>query len=121
MAEHVVGRRQDLPPGGRLIVRVEGREIGVFNLDGNLYALGNTCADQAGPVCEGRLFPNLQAEITPERTIREYVCDDGCILACPWHGWEYDIRTGVALWNPRYRLRTYAVREDEAGNIAVVV
>ena len=46
MAKHVVARVEEIPPGGRKIIRVEGREVGLFNLDGTFYALKNACPHQ---------------------------------------------------------------------------
>jgi 3-phenylpropionate/trans-cinnamate dioxygenase ferredoxin subunit len=50
MSKHVVARIGEIPPGGRKIVRVEGREVGIFNLDGEFYALKNSCPHQAARV-----------------------------------------------------------------------
>ena len=116
---HVVARREEIPPGGRKLVVVEGREIGLFDVEGRLYAVRNRCPDQGGPVCRGGLFERFDAEVLPNGRVREFVTDRGYILACPWHGWEYDIRTGVCLWDPRYRVATYPVRVDEDGNVSV--
>ena len=43
------------------------------------------------------------------------------MIACPWHGWEYDLRTGECLWNPRYRVRVYAVEIKDDGTVTVTV
>src|SRR6476659_94479 len=55
MVKHVVARREDIPPGGRKVVRVAGREVGIFNLEGTFYALKNVCAHQGSRVCLGRI------------------------------------------------------------------
>ena len=119
MADLAVIRKQDLPPGARVIVQAGEREIGVFNVGGEIFAVRNRCPHQAGPVCEGGLFERVCAAVAPGGRIREWIEDDGYVLACPWHGWEFDIRSGGCLWNRELRLRTYTVREDEAGNIIV--
>ena len=46
---------RDVPPGERRIVEIEGRSIGVFNVDGRFYALHNGCPHKGGPLCEGRV------------------------------------------------------------------
>ena len=51
MARHIVARVEEIPPGGRKIVRLEGREVGVLNLGGSFYALKNSCPHQAARVC----------------------------------------------------------------------
>ena len=59
--EHYIADVTEIPVGGRLLVTVEGREIGVFNLNGNFYALRNYCFHQGGPLCEGKITGTLTA------------------------------------------------------------
>lgn len=107
---HVVARAEDLPPGTRSIVRIHGREIGVFNVDGAYYALLNHCPHRAGPLCQGRLRPLVTSTGVYQVDHKR----EGEILKCPWHQWEFDIRTGRALFDPKLRVRTYeVVREDD--------
>jgi 3-phenylpropionate/trans-cinnamate dioxygenase ferredoxin subunit len=116
MARHVVGRVEDLPPGGRKIVRLEGREIGIFNLDGTFYALRNSCPHQAARVCLGRIVGTaLPSDVYEYRYGRE-----GQILRCPWHEWEYDITTGESVFDPNVRVKTYEVEIDN-GELVVNV
>lgn len=107
---HVVARAADMPPGSRQVVNVNGHEIGVFNVNGSYYALLNRCPHRVGPLCYGRLRPLVVStgvgQVEHER--------EGEILKCPWHQWEFDIRTGQALFDARLRVRTYeAVQEGE--------
>jgi nitrite reductase (NADH) small subunit len=51
----VVGRLADFPPGTHKVVVANGRRIGVFNVNGDLYGLPNICPHQTGPLCEGRI------------------------------------------------------------------
>ena len=105
---HVVALAADLPPGQRKIVNAGGREIGVFNINGDLHALRNACPHKGGPLCLGRLRPLVVApgvyRVAHER--------ESEILKCPWHSYEFDIRTGRALFDPRLRVRTYPVRQE---------
>jgi 3-phenylpropionate/trans-cinnamate dioxygenase ferredoxin subunit len=113
VARHVVGRVAEIPPGGRKIVTLEGRSIGVFNVRGTFYALRNACPHQAGPLCRGTITGLLTA--TDQRTLT--LAHDGEIIRCPWHGWEFDLTSGRSVFNPhRLRVRTYPVTvepEDE--------
>jgi 3-phenylpropionate/trans-cinnamate dioxygenase ferredoxin subunit len=110
---HVVGRAADLAPGGRLIVVLEGRSIGVFNVGGELFALRNTCPHQGGPLCRGTLSGLLTAPAPGEYRYERR----GEVLRCPWHGWEFDIRTGRSLVDPELvRVRTYPV-SVESGQV----
>jgi 3-phenylpropionate/trans-cinnamate dioxygenase ferredoxin subunit len=116
MARHVVARVEDIPPGGRKIVRLEGREVGVFNLDGRYYALKNSCPHQAARVCLGRVVGTaLPSDVYEFRYGQE-----GRILRCPWHAWEYDITTGQSVFDPKVRVVTYPV-EVRDGEVAVTI
>jgi nitrite reductase (NADH) small subunit len=95
----------ELPPGARKIVEVEGRSIGLFNVNGTLVAALNVCPHELAPVCLGRVGgTTLPSPAGEYRWGRE-----GEILACPWHGWEFDLLTGKALADARKRLRLYPV------------
>ena len=116
MAQHIVAQVGDIPPGGRKIVRVAGREVGIFNLDGTLYALKNVCAHQGARVCLGKVVgTTLPSEVYEFKFGLE-----GRVLRCPWHEWEYDIATGEALFDPKVRVVTYPV-EIIDGAVAVTI
>ena len=112
MRRYVVTRIEDLPPGERVIVPIGGPGgIGVFNINGNSYALRNRCPHRGGPLCQGRLRPHVVSpgvyRLRHERASR--------VLKCAWHQWEFDIATGQALYDPKMRVKTYrvGVEEDE--------
>ena len=106
MAAYVVATVGEIPPGKRKIVEVAGRSIGVFNVGGTFHALRNRCPHQGGPLCQGRLSGLV---ISSKPGEYEYV-RDGEILRCPWHGWEFDLKTGQSWFDPaRIRVRTYEV------------
>jgi 3-phenylpropionate/trans-cinnamate dioxygenase ferredoxin subunit len=111
MAKHVVGTVEEIPPGGRKIVEVAGRSIGVFNVGGEFFALRNSCPHQGGPICQGPIS-GLVSSTGPG----DYRYDrPGEILRCPWHGWEYDVRTGQSWVDPRkVRVRRYEVSLESA-------
>lgn len=112
MARHIVAAVGEIPPGGRKIIQVAGLSIGIFNLDGEFFALRNRCPHQGGPLCEGKTWGALQARVPGQV---EY-SRAGEILTCPWHAWEFDIRTGQSWCEPaRLRVRRYAV-SVEAGD-----
>ncbi len=100
-----------IPPGARKIVEAGGRSIGVFNVGGEFFALRNVCPHQGGPLCTGRVSGFVISE-TPG--VYEY-SRQGEILRCPWHGWEFDIRTGQSWFDPRkVRVRRYEVTVEPA-------
>jgi nitrite reductase/ring-hydroxylating ferredoxin subunit len=113
MASVTVARADEIGPGERKLVTVGGRSIGVFNVGGEYFALRNRCPHQGGPLCEGRQFAPLRASAPGDYQRGE----DGGIVRCPWHGWEFDVRTGRSWFDPeRTRVRSYPaeVRELEA-------
>jgi len=104
MRSVVVARADEIAPGERKLVRVGSRSIGVFNVGGEYYALRNRCPHQGGPLCEGFQFAPLRSE-GPGEYARGA---DGEIIRCPWHGWEFDVRTGRSWFDPeRTRVRSY--------------
>lgn len=105
---HVVALATELPSGGRKVVMVNGHEIGVFHVGDTYYALLNRCPHRTGPLCKGRLRPLVISaggtQVAHER--------ESEILKCPWHQWEFDIKTGQALYDERLRVRTYRVAQE---------
>jgi nitrite reductase/ring-hydroxylating ferredoxin subunit len=115
MPRHVVAPVSEIPPGGRKLVDVRGRPIAIFNIEGEFFGLLNRCPHQGGSLCDGILTGLLEA---PEPGRYQYT-RKGEILRCPWHGWEFDIRTGQSYCDPeRIRTRAYAV-EVEPGKTVV--
>lgn len=85
----------DLKPGACQSVEVEGYGVALFNVEGRIYALDNTCPHAGGPLGEGRL--------------------EGDIVTCPWHGWRFNVRTGERPENPEIKAGCLRVQiqEDE--------
>ena len=88
-----VGKTDDLQPGQGMLVEVEGSEIALFNCDGTFYAIDNECTHVGGPLCEGTI--------------------EGDVVICPWHGAEFDIKTGDVVGAPAERpVRSYKVQVE---------
>jgi len=106
MGRHVICEVDELPAGARKLVTLEGKGIGVFNVNGNYYALRNVCPHQGAPLCAGK----VTGMTLPSRP-GEYVYGrEGEIVRCPWHGWEFDIASGTSIFDPfRVRVKTYDV------------
>ncbi len=84
----------DIAPGEAMLVEAGGKEIALFNFEGDYYALDNDCTHVGGPLCEG--------EIIGDRVV------------CPWHGSEFSIRTGEVLTPPADEdVRSYAVSIED--------
>ena len=101
LVRFVVCPADELPPGSRRIIEHDGRTIGVFNLGGQLFALKNVCPHKYAPLCEGP----VTGLATGDRPGTPALERAGEIVRCPWHGWEFDIRTGRSVFNP-HRVRT---------------
>ena len=112
---YIVAGIGEIPPGARRIVELEGQSIGVFNVHGRYVAVLNLCPHEFAPICLGRLggttLPSKPGEWLWGR--------EGEILACPWHGWEFDLLTGACLTDKR-RLRMYEVSIEDDQIIIVL-
>jgi len=112
LAELRVGTRADFEDGGRRIIHVDGVEIGVLSHDGVLHAFENRCVHQGGPVCEGSILGKVEAVLGDDRrVVGERFSEEELHLICPWHGWEYDLRTGECAADRTLRLKRFEVIE----------
>ena len=107
----------ELGPGDRVITTLGGFSVGVFNIDGEYYALKNDCPHQRAPLCEGALTGTTVSDTPGEYDWQH----DGQIVQCPWHGWEFDVTTGESVFNPhRVKAKTFeATVEASEGDGAV--
>lgn len=85
-----VARVDELAPGTARQVTVNGRWIGLFNVDGVFHAVDNLCLHRGGPLADGAL--------------------DGCIVTCPWHGWQYDVTSGTLVQDPSVAVSVHDAR-----------
>jgi nitrite reductase (NADH) small subunit len=97
---HPAAAESELPPGAAKECVAGDRIIALFNVDGAIHALDGICPHQGGPLGKGKL--------------------QGCIITCPWHGWQFDVCTGQNKLNPRMSHQRYEVKV-EGGEVVVVV
>ena len=97
---HTVARAEDMPPGTSRLVQADGRELALHNCGGSFYATQNECLHLKGPLARGRL--------------------DDCVLTCPWHGWQYDVRTGENEFDRALALETFEVVVED-GEVKVAL
>ncbi len=91
---HKVTETKNLAPGQSMAVEVAGNKLALFNVDGTFYAIGDTCTHRGGPLSEGTL--------------------EGSTVICPWHGANFDVRTGKNLTPPApAEVTSYNVRVAE--------
>lgn len=121
MAEGVeihLGRVEDFPVGGMRIMRAGRLEIGIVQHEpGGFHAVRNRCPHRGAPICKGSvggtMLPSTPGELA-------YGMEPG-VLRCPWHGYEFDLASGEALFGVTdLRLRTFPVVVRD-GEIHVVL
>ena len=106
---------------GRKIISVAGVEIAVFKIAGEFRAYENVCPHMGGPACQGKMIPKVEEIISADRTSRGLQFSKTQVnVTCPWHGYEFDIRTGQHAGSRRYRLRPVGVRL-ESGDVLVTL
>ena len=103
----------DLEEGERKTVETDRGAIVVFNHEGALYAVSNTCLHDGGPICRGSVHGALEREITPPGERDHEYFSDRPAVACPWHGWEYYLDTGEHVGDDDLVLPTYEVVVDD--------
>ena len=90
----------DLPPGTALEVEHDGRVYALYNIDGTISAIDGICPHQGGPLAEGEV--------------------SGGVVTCPWHGWQFDVRTGKAMLGTKIKQECFEVKV-ESGAVWVAV
>ena len=114
MSEVNIGKISSFEDPGRRVVEINGIQIGVFRLDGEFYAYENRCPHLGGPACQGKLLPRVLEAVSKDRKSEGRVFSRSDMnVVCPWHGFEFDIRTGAHVAISRYRLRRVSVRTDQ--------
>jgi nitrite reductase/ring-hydroxylating ferredoxin subunit len=102
--DHVrVAAVSELPPGTKLTVPIGRFGVVVYNINGEYYALNNYCPHMGAEIGRGPVTGTNQSEAPYQRIF----CRDGEVVRCPWHGWEFDIKTGRTLAGPTRRVQTY--------------
>ena len=101
MADFIeVGRLDQVPVGTGGSFSVSGKEVAVFNVDGTIYAMDDSCLHKGASLGTGRL--------------------EGKIVTCLAHGWRYDVTTGNTMNVPDYGVTSYPAKVID-GKIFVAV
>jgi len=90
----------DVAPGAGIVATANDKEYAVFNVDGTFYVIDNTCKHRGGPLGEGEL--------------------DGDTITCPWHGWQYNVKTGSCLTKDGIKMDCFEVKVD-GGDIKIAL
>ena len=121
MAEIRVCKKGEIAEGGTRLVKSGPVEIGVIFSKGAYYAYRNVCPHQGGPACEGLKMPQVVEKIGEKGVHLGMDFNEADMhIVCPWHGWEFDLRTGRHPGGERFALRR-AKLEITDGHVYVVV
>ena len=121
MKSYVVGRLEEFAEGSRKVISCDGTEVGVFNIDGELVAWHNECAHLQGPVCQGRIYAKVEEPVDANGHTRMLAYNEKeKHIVCPWHGWEFSLKTGKHGSHATARLRK-AKLEVSDGQVYVVL
>lgn len=93
-----VAKADEVPEGEMKLVEIDGQPVAIVHTEGEFFAIDNVCQHKGGPLNEGEL--------------------EGTTLICPWHSWEYDIRTGECEWDDNVTLKRFSVKVEN-GEILV--
>ena len=111
MPEVIIGKATEFGDPGRKVVDIEGAEVGVFRLGDDFFAYQNICPHLDGPACQGKIIACATEASDPDKTSDGRVFSKTQInIVCPWHGFEFDIRTGRHQTDKRVRLRPVTVK-----------
>jgi len=111
MPEYLAGRIADYANGDRRVLSCGDAEIGVFVVDGQFHAWHNRCSHLGGPVCQGRIVRRVIEPVDQQGRVRTLDFHESDVnIVCPWHGYEFDLRTGRHPGNPAARLRKVEIR-----------
>jgi NAD(P)H-dependent nitrite reductase small subunit len=88
-----VAKSEDIPTNTGLAVDVGGQAVALYKVEGKVYAIDGVCPHAGGALAEGSL--------------------NGCIAMCPWHGWEFNVKTGKSDFNAEIAVKTYPVKEEK--------
>jgi len=100
MGEFVVAAESEVPEGGAKCASAGGVALALFKQGGKIFALTNTCPHKGGPLCDGEV--------------------DGKLVACPLHGYQYDVTNGNCETNPALKAKTFPTRVEN-GQVKVTV
>jgi nitrite reductase/ring-hydroxylating ferredoxin subunit len=121
MTEIRVCARTEVTDAKRVFVALDETEIGVLEYDGQLFAYENRCRHQGGPACEGILLGKVEVLLDADKRARgERFSQETTHIVCPWHGWEYDVRTGRCATDSSVSLRKYNVVERDSDIFLVI-
>ena len=108
MPQIFVCKDVEMRDGDVRILRQDRLEIGVYRHAGAYYAYRNHCLHQGGPACEGLTIAKVEERLRPDKTsMGLFFSEDEMHFVCPWHGMEYDMKTGECVSDRKMKLKKY--------------
>lgn len=116
-----VGLYDEMRSRERIVLEIEGKEVGIYFLGDEIRAWHNHCPHQGGPVCQGKILPRTIQKVGPDKkSLGLGFSETERNIVCPWHGFEFDILTGRHPSHDSMRLRAVPVRVEN-GSVIVSV
>jgi len=114
MTRHVVAEVDGFPDKGLRHVKVAGRELCLIRIGDEFFALMDVCPHGGARLSGGRLSGTVESDGPGDYR----PCRTSEMLKCPWHGWEYDVRTGQSWSDPKStRTRAYSAEAVAGGEL----
>ena len=108
-----VGSVQEFKDRDKKVLILNDSEVGIFRMGKDFFAYENLCPHQGGPVCQGRLFSLVKENLDDNSKSHGRLYDENNLnIVCPWHGLEFDIRTGKHPGNPKIKLKSFPIKVD---------
>jgi nitrite reductase/ring-hydroxylating ferredoxin subunit len=104
MQEVEIGKLVDIADGDYRIFALDKLEVGIFRTGSKVLAYENLCPHAGGPVCQGKIFNQVEEVITPDKKSAGLRFGKQRHIVCPWHGYEFDLATGCHPGDPSMRL-----------------
>jgi nitrite reductase/ring-hydroxylating ferredoxin subunit len=120
MEQVAVARLSELKDGDYKVYAVDGFEVGVFRVGDKVVAYRNECPHAGGPVCQGKIFHQIEEVLTPDMKSAGLRHSKRRNVVCPWHGYEFDIETGRHPGDPNMRLTPVEIAVRD-GDILVAI
>jgi nitrite reductase/ring-hydroxylating ferredoxin subunit len=109
MEEIAVAKLTDVPDGDYRIFALDALEVGIFRVGDKILAYENICPHAGGPVCQGKIFHQVEELITADKKSVGLRFGKQRHIVCPWHGYEFDLESGCHPGDPAVRLNPVKV------------
>ncbi|QTX04412.1 Rieske (2Fe-2S) protein [Agromyces archimandritae] len=110
--EVTVASLAELHERGRIVVSIDGTELGLYSHAGEIRAWRNLCPHQGGPACQGKFLPRTIEVVDDAKRAAPGISSEHKSIVCPWHGFEFDVLTGRHVVDERVHLIAVPIRSQ---------